>query len=96
MPTTFINREVTIDDVRSTLANTLGSSYHVRQERGDASKLTVTHNILRATVRARPEGGGTTFKVHGAGLILWRIPNELLLTHKIKHALERGFNTTTR
>jgi hypothetical protein len=92
MPT-YINREVTINDVQSTLANTLGPSYRVRQKKGDASKLTVTHNILRATVRARPEGGGTTFKVHGSGFILWRIPNQLLLAPKIKHALERGFNT---
>jgi hypothetical protein len=93
MPT-YVNREVTIDDVQSTLAKTLGTGYHVRAHKTDPSKLTVTHNILRATVHARPQGGGTTFKVHGAGLILWRIPNQLLLAPKIKRALERGFTTT--
>jgi hypothetical protein len=93
MPT-YINREVSIDDVQSTLANTLGPGYHVHASKGDRSKLTVTHNILRATVSARSEGGGTTFKVHGSGFILWRIPNQLLLATKIKHALEQGFKTT--
>ena len=93
MPT-YINREVSIADVQSTLATTLGPGYHVRASKGDPSKLTVTHNVLRATVRARPQGGGTTFKVHGSGFILWRIPNQLLLAPKIKHAIERGFNTT--
>jgi len=93
MPT-YINREVTIDDVESTLANTLGPSYHIRANKTDPSKLTVTHNVLRATVRAQPEGGGTTFKVHGSGIILWRIPNELLLAHKVEDALRRGFNAT--
>jgi hypothetical protein len=91
---TYIDREVTIDDVQSMLANTLGPDYHVHASKSDHSKLTVTHNVLRATVRAQPKGGGTTFKVHGSGLIVWRIPNQLLLATKIKHALEQGFNTT--
>jgi hypothetical protein len=92
MPT-YINREVTIDDVERTLAKTLGPGYHVHASKSDHSKLTVTHNVLRATVRAQPKSGGTTFKVHGSGFIVWRIPNQLLLATKIKHALEQGFNT---
>jgi hypothetical protein len=91
VPTTHINREVGIEEIQRSLANTLGTGYHITRQGADPSALKVTHNLLRATVRARPENNGTTLEIVGSGFILLRIANTLLITRKITNALDRGF-----
>lgn len=61
------------------------------QVRRSSQGLTVKRGgLLWANVRATHADGGTTFKVHGGGLILNRLYSEVALAGKISEALDRS------
>jgi hypothetical protein len=90
MPTAHIDREVSLDEAETVLARELGPAYQVRRS---SQGLTVKRGgLLWANVRATHADGGTTFKVHGGGLILNRLYSEVALAGKISEALDRSLS----
>jgi hypothetical protein len=96
MPTTHIDRDVTLEEAERVLSRELGPGYEIRRKTG-SSGLTVKRNrLLWANVHSSPTNGGTTFSVHGGGLILNRLYSEVALARKVAAAIDRSLSTSTR
>lgn len=94
MPTTRVDREVSLEEAESVLSEALGAAYHV--SRKPPSSLVVRRNgLVGATVRVGWTGGTTTFKVSGTGLILARVANSLGIARRVRDALDRRFTGVT-
>jgi len=91
MPTTTLARPVTAAETAAALQRELGDQYHVTP-RGHGS-LTVRHGAAFATVHLDPHGDSTAFRVHGGGLILGRIVNELTIARRVARAISGGLTS---
>jgi hypothetical protein len=91
MPTAHIDRDVSIAEAETVLTRELGPAYQVRRT---SNGLTVKRGgLLWANVRATQADGGTTFRVHGGGLILNRLYSEVALARKVSDALSRSLSS---
>ncbi len=87
MPSATIPRAITAQEAADALTEQLGSGYKVTS-RGTGS-LTVKHGSLAfATVHLGRHEDATTFRVHGGGLIIGRIVNELGIARTVTGALK--------
>ncbi|HEX3946470.1 MAG TPA: hypothetical protein VHW47_02140 [Acidimicrobiales bacterium] len=90
MPSVTITRTgVTKEDAATALQAQLGSRYTVIPKDGSQDHLSVKQStMVFASVRMASEPGGTTFHVHGGGLIIGRIINELTIARKVAAAIK--------
>ena len=95
MPSATIPRAITQQDAAEALRQQLGSGYKVtRHTGGSRDKLTVSHGGLAfASVRLARNGNATTFHVHGGGLIVGRIVNELGIGRKVTAAIKESMGS---
>ncbi len=91
MPTVTIDRDdVTQDEVVSALQNQLGSRYTVEaRQHGTRELVSVKQSTLAfGSVHLVHEGSTTKLHVHGGGLLIGRLVNELTLARKVATALK--------
>jgi len=93
MPSATISRTITPQQAADALKQQLGSGYTITSH--PSGSLTVKHGSLAfATVRLNRNGNTTTFRVHGGGLIIGRIVNELGIARTVSEALKDSLGTT--
>jgi len=94
MPTVTVERSVTLEQAATALQDKLGDHYQVTTTHasGTPQSLKVKQSDgFIATVRLDQNGDATTFRVHGGGLIISRIVNELGIAKKVAAAIEEAF-----
>jgi hypothetical protein len=95
MPSATIPRAITQQEAAEALRQQLGSGYKVTPHSGGSrDKLTVSHGGLAfATVHLAPDGNSTTFHVHGGGLIVGRLVNELGIARTVTAAIRESLGS---
>jgi hypothetical protein len=95
MPTITIDRSVSIQDTAEALKGTLGDRYQITyQGQGAQEALRVKQSaVALATVHVNQESNTTTFHVHGEGLVISRLINELGIAKKVANAIDQAFRT---
>jgi hypothetical protein len=95
MPTVTVERAVTLQEAASALEDKLGRRYEVStNERGAKETLKVKQSAAStATVHLNRDGDTTTFNVHGGGLVVSRLVNELGIAKKVAAAIQEAFTT---
>jgi hypothetical protein len=94
MPTVTVERSVTLQETATALQDKLGDRYQVTTTHasGTPQGLKVKQSAAStATVRLDQNGNATTFRVHGGGLIISRIVNELGIAKKVAAAIKEAF-----
>jgi hypothetical protein len=93
MPNVTVNGTVTPKEAAEALRGQLGSRYEISTRgSGPQEVLTVRQSaVATATVHLGQDGGATTFRVHGGGLIISRVVNELGIAKKVAEALREAF-----
>jgi len=92
MPSATIPRAITPEQAADALREQLGSGYKVAPRGKDS--LTVKHGSLAfATVHLGQDGTATTFRVHGGGLIIGRIVNELGIARTVTAAIRESLGS---
>jgi hypothetical protein len=86
MSTATIPRAITPQEAAEALRQQLGTGYRVTPN--DKGTLKVHHGAGWATVHVRQDGNATTFRVHGGGLIIGRIINELGIARTVTGAIK--------
>ncbi|HEY2478182.1 MAG TPA: hypothetical protein VGI17_05580 [Solirubrobacterales bacterium] len=91
MPHVTVDRpNVSIDEAAEALRKELGDRYEVTVD-ASGSRLKVSSGTLAwANVHKKDESGATGFGVHGGGIVIGRIINELTLARKVAGALKAG------
>jgi hypothetical protein len=87
---------VTPQEAAKALQDKLGSRYEVTTHGSGAQEaLRVKQSAAStATVRLDQAGEATTFHVHGGGLVISRMVNELGIAKKVAAAIEEAFGTS--
>jgi len=95
MPSATIPRVITPQEAADALRQQLGSGYKVTPHSGGSrEKLTVSHGgVAFASVHLVPDGNATTFHVHGGGLIVGRIVNELGIARTVTAAIKESLGS---
>ena len=89
MASTTIPRAVTRQEAADKLQKQLGRRYEVSPHGDD--KLTVKQGVMTfATVHLGQENGSTTFHVHGGGLVIGRLINELTIARTVNAAIKES------
>jgi len=94
MPSATIPRQVTPEQAADALREQLGDSYKNTPQGEDG--LTVKHGVLSfATVLLGQDedGTATTFHVHGGGLIITRLVNELGIARTVTEAIKESLGS---
>jgi hypothetical protein len=95
MPTITIDRSVTIQDTADALQATLGDRYQITYHgQGAQEALRVKKSAAAlATVHVDQETNTNTtiFHVHGQGLVISRLINELGIAKTVANAIEEAF-----
>jgi hypothetical protein len=93
MPTVVIDRAVTINEAAAALQKKLGDRYQVTTRgTGTQEALRVKQSATAmANVRLSADGTTTTFRVHGVGLIITRMINELGIAKRVAAAIKEAF-----
>ena len=94
MPTVTVQEPVTLQQAATALQDKLGDSYQITTTHasGTPQGLKVRQSAAStATVRLDQDGNATTFRVHGGGLVISRIVNELGIAKKVAAAIEEAF-----
>jgi hypothetical protein len=81
---------VSIEDAAAALRRELGDGYTVAVEGSGRGLKVSTGTLSYANVRMKDEPGGVDFSVHGGGIVIGRIVNELTLARKVAGALRKG------
>ncbi len=91
MPTVTVARpDVTRDEAMQAVRQEFGSEYNVKPG-GKEGVFSVSRGALTgATVHVRPGEGATEFHVHGTGLIIGRIINELTIARRVAAAIAKA------
>ena len=97
MPSVTIPRAITAQETAEALGRQLGSSYKVTPHSGGAGdKLTVSRaGVAFATVRLAKNGNATTFRVHGGGLLVGRLVNELAIARTVTSAIKESLGSAS-
>jgi len=92
MPSATIPKAITTQEAAEALRQQLGSGYKVTPHSGGSqNKLTVSHGgVAFASVHLAQNENATTFHVHGGGLIVGRIINELGIARTITAAIKES------
>ena len=94
MPSATIARAITAQEAAEALRQQLGSGYKVTPNSGGSrDKLSVSHGAAFAGVRLARDGDATTFHVHGRGLLVGLIVNELGIARTVTAALKDSLET---
>lgn len=92
MATATIPGAITPEQAAGALREQLGSTYTVTQH--GRNSLTVKHGSLAfATVHLDQDGTATAFRVHGGGLIIGRIVNELGIARTVTAAIRESLGS---
>jgi hypothetical protein len=93
MPTVTVERPVTLQETATALQDKLGSRYEVTTYGSGAQEaLKVKQSMAAtATVHLNQAGNGTTFHVHGGGLVISRMVNEFGIAKKVAETIEEAF-----
>jgi hypothetical protein len=92
MASTTIPRAIDRQEAAEKLRKQLGSNYEVNPHGDDA--LTVKQGVMTfATVHMGQDGGSTTFHVHGGGLIIGRLINELTIARTVNAAIKESLGS---
>lgn len=91
MPTVTVDRpQVARDEVMEALRQELGADYKVKPG-GHEDVFSVDKGTFTgAKVRMKPEGASTGFHVHGTGIIIGRIINELTIARQVASAIAKA------
>jgi hypothetical protein len=91
MPTVTVARpDVTRDDAIEAVRQQLGSDYNVTPGGKDEVFSVGKGALSGAKVHIKPNGGSTEFHVHGTGIIIGRIINELGIARKVASAISKS------
>ena len=91
MPTVTVNRaEVPRDEVIQALRQELGSEWKVKPASRDGVFSVDKGTFTGARVHMKPQGGSTEFHVHGTGIIIGRIVNELTTARHVASAISKA------
>jgi len=95
MPTVTTKGSVTMQETAKALQEKLGSRYEITAHgSGSNEALKVKQSAAAtATVHLTRDGNGTTFHVHGGGLVISRMINEFGIAKKVAAAIEEAFGT---
>ena len=93
MPTVTVEGNVTLQQAATALRDRLGSHYEVTAHGSGAKQaLKVKQSAAAtATVQLDQDGNATTFHVHGSGLVISRMVNELGIAKKVASTIEEAF-----
>ena len=84
MPSVTVDREVSLDEAAELLRANLDGRYTVTPHRsGSREAIGVRHALELANVRLVHNSDSTTFRVHGGGVIINRVINELGVARKV-------------
>jgi hypothetical protein len=86
MPTVTIQRSISLQELSTALQEKLGSQYQVTQH-GNGLKVRQTP-ATTASVRLVNRGGASVISVHGGGLLITRLVNELGIAKKVASAIQ--------
>jgi hypothetical protein len=95
MPTVTVKGSITAQQAATALQDKLGQRYEVTTHGSGAQEsLKVKQSaVATATVRLDQAGDATTFHVHGGGVIISRMVNELGIAKKVATAIEEALGT---
>jgi hypothetical protein len=95
MPTVTVKRSVTLHEAIEALHGQLGDHYEITTHgTGARQALKIKQSAAStATVHLDQDGNATTFHVHGGGLVLSRMVNELGIARKVTTAIGEAFAT---
>jgi len=94
MPSATIPRAITAQEAAEALRQQLGSGYKVTPHSGGSrDKLSVSHGAAFAGVRLARDGDATTFHVHGRGVLVGLIVNELGIARTVNAAIKDSLGT---
>jgi hypothetical protein len=94
MPSATIPRAITTQEAAEALRQQLGSGYKITPHSGGSQdKLSVSHGAAFAGVRLARTEDATTFHVHGRGLIVGLIVNELGIARTVTAAIKESLGT---
>jgi nitrogenase molybdenum-iron protein alpha/beta subunit len=96
MPTTRVNRAVTLNEAVDRLREQLGSQYTVTPHaNGSRETIRVQRaGVAFCTVHLARDGQSTTFRVHGGGVLLGRLANELLIARTVSRAIKDSIGSS--
>ncbi len=95
MPSATLSRAVTSQEAADALRQQLGSGYKITPHPGgSADKLTVSHGMAAASMRLERGEAATTIHVHGRGLIIGLIVNELGIARTVTTAMKQAFGAS--
>jgi hypothetical protein len=95
MPHVTIARpNVTVEEAAEALRKELGDRYEVKPDGSGKGLRVSTSTLAYANVHRKDESGATRFSVHGGGIVIGRIINELTLARKVAGALQKGLSST--
>jgi hypothetical protein len=91
MPTVTVSRpEVSRDEAMEAVRQALGSEFKVKPGSGDGVFSVERGTLTGAKVHIKPDGGSTQFHVHGTGIIIGRIINELGIARRVASAIAKS------
>ena len=92
MPSVTIARSgISAPDVISALSTQLGSRYKITEKHGKPNTFHAqTSSMSTANIRMVSEAGSTRFHVHGGGIIIGRLLNELMIARKVAAAIRES------
>jgi hypothetical protein len=91
MPTVKVGRTgISRDKAMQALREQLGVTYQVEAASHESDFLVKKGTLTGAKVRMAPGDGETEFHVHGTGLVIGRIANELTIARRVAAALTRA------
>ena len=97
MPHVTIDRpDVSVDEAAEALRKELGDRYTITVDGSGGSLKVSTSTLAYANVHKKDASGGTGFSVHGGGIVIGRIINELTLARKVATALQTGLGAASR
>jgi hypothetical protein len=88
MPTVTVKGSVSAEQAIEALKGSMGVRYKFVPGRGEGPFTVKSSPLSYATVRTRRQGDSTVFSVHGGGLIITRLVNELGIARQVAQALE--------
>jgi hypothetical protein len=91
MPTTTIARpDVSRDEAMEAVRQELGSDFKVKPGSSDGVFSVERGTLTGAKVHIKSDGGSTQFHVHGTGIIIGRIINELGIARRVASAIAKS------
>jgi hypothetical protein len=93
MPTVTVRESVTLQEAAEALHGKLGDNYEITTHgTGARQALKIRQSAAStATVHLDQDGNATTFHVHGGGLVISRLVNELGIARKVAGAVTEAF-----